>query len=47
MQLNIKNNNNNDKQLNEKMGGRPKQTLIQRRHTDGQQTHKKMVNIAH
>ena len=27
------------------MGGRPKQTFLQRRHTDGQQTHEKMLNI--
>ena len=28
-------------------GRRPKQTLLQRRHTDGQQTHGKMCVIAH
>ena len=28
------------------MGGRPKQTFLQRRHTDGQQAHEKMLNIA-
>ena len=27
------------------MGGRSKQTFLQRRHTDGQQTHEKMLNI--
>ena len=27
------------------MGGKPKQTFLQRRHTDGQQTHEKMLNI--
>ena len=27
------------------MGGGPKQTFIQRRHTDGQQAHGKMLNI--
>ena len=27
------------------MGQRTKQTLLQRRHTDGQQTHEKMLNI--
>ena len=27
------------------MGGRPKYTYLQRRHTDGQQTHEKMINI--
>ena len=29
------------------MGRRPKQIFLQRRHTDGQQTHEKMLNIAH
>ena len=28
-----------------KMGRRPKQTFLQRRHIDGQQTHEKMLNI--
>ena len=32
-----------DKQSNEKMGRRPKQTFLQR-HTDGQQAHEKMLN---
>ena len=41
MQLNIKKN----KQLNPKMGGRPKQTFLQRRYTDGQDAHEKMLNI--
>ena len=27
------------------MGGRPKQTFLQRRHTDGQEAHEKMLNI--
>ena len=27
------------------MGGGPKQTFLQKRHTDGQQTHEKMLNI--
>ena len=27
------------------MGGRPKKTLLQRRYTDGQQAHEKMLNI--
>ena len=27
------------------MGKRPKQAFFQRRHTDGQQTHEKMLNI--
>ena len=30
-----------------RMGQRHKQTFLQRRHTDGQQTHEKMLNIAH
>ena len=38
MQLNIK------KQPNQEMGRRPKQIFLQR-HTDGQQTHGKMLNI--
>ena len=29
------------------MGRRPKQTFLQRRHTDSQQTHEKMLNVAH
>ena len=28
------------------MGGRPKEIFLQRRHTDGQQAHEKMLNIA-
>ena len=39
MQLNIK------KQPNQEMGRRPKQIFLQR-HTDGQHTHVKMLNIA-
>ena len=35
-----------DKQPNRKMGRRPKQTCPQRRHTDGQQAHEKILNIA-
>ena len=35
------------KQANQKVGKRPKQTFLQRRHTDGEQTHEKMLNIAH
>ena len=35
-----------NKQHNQKVGKRPKQTFLQRRHTDGQQTHEKMLNIA-
>ena len=30
---------------NQKMGRRPKQTFLQRRYTDGEQTHEKMLNI--
>ena len=30
---------------NQKIGRRSKQTFIQRRHIDGQQTHEKMLNI--
>ena len=36
---------NKNKQPNQKICGRPKQTFLQRRHTDGQQTHEKMLNI--
>ena len=32
------------KQSNQKMGRRPKQTFLQRRHTDGQQAHQKNAN---
>ena len=41
MQLNIKKN----KQPNPKMGRAPKQTFFQRRHTDGQEEHEKLLNI--
>ena len=34
-------------QPNQKMGQRNKQTFLQRRHIDGQQTHEKMLNITH
>ena len=34
-----------NKQPNPKMGRRPKQTFHQGRHTDGQEAHKKMLNI--
>ena len=34
-----------EKQPTQKMGRIPKQTLLQRRHTDGQQTHEKMLSI--
>ena len=36
-----------NKQPNQKVGRRPKQTFLQRRHTDSQQTHEKMLNVAH
>ena len=35
-----------NKQHNKKMSGGPKQTILQRRHTDGQQTSEKMLNMA-
>ena len=41
MQLNIKKN----KQPNPKIGRRPKQTFLQRRYTDCQQTYERMLNI--
>ena len=34
-----------NKQPNPKMGRRPKQTFLQRRYTDFQQTHERMLNI--
>ena len=34
-----------NKQPNPKMGRRPKQTFLQRRYTDCQQTHERMLNI--
>ena len=43
LQLNIK----KTEQLHQKMGRRSKQTILQRSHTDGQKTHKKMFNITH
>ena len=43
MQLNIK----KTKQLNQKMGRRPNQTLLQGQYTDDHQTHEKMLNLAH
>ena len=36
-----------NKQLNQKISIRPEQAFLQRRHTDGQQTHEKMINFAH
>ena len=43
IQLNARKTNNPIK----KWGKRPKQTFLQRRHTDGQQKHEKILNIAH
>ena len=40
MQLNIK-----KTKPNPKMGRRAKQTFLQRRHTDGQEAHEKLLNI--
>ena len=34
-----------NKQLNQKMGRRAKYIFLQRRHTDGQEAHEKMLNI--
>ena len=34
-----------DKPPHQKMGGRSKQTVLQRRHTDGRETHEKMFSI--
>ena len=36
-----------NKPPNKKVGKRLKQTFLQRRYTDGQQTHEKMLNIIH
>ena len=36
----------NKKKPSSKMGRRSKRTFFQRRHTDGQQAHEKMLNIA-
>ena len=44
LNLNTKKTNNPPHQ---KMGRRSKQTVLQRRHTDGQETHEKMFNITH
>ena len=35
------------KTVNKKLEKRPKQTFLQRRHTDGEQTHEWMLNITH
>ena len=50
IQVNTKNKNKKptkNKQPNQNVGKRPKQTFLQRGHRDGQQTHEKMLNIAH
>ena len=39
-------NNKKNKQPNRKMGRKPKYTFLQRRHTDSQYEHEKMLNIA-
>ena len=39
IQLNIR------RELNQKLGRRPKQTFLQRRHTDAQEASEKMLNI--
>ena len=38
-------NSKKTQQHNWKMGQRPEQTFLQRRYTDGQQEHEKMLNI--
>ena len=43
IQFNIKKINN---PVKKKMGRKPKQMFLQRRHTDGQKAHEKMLNIA-
>ena len=35
------------RQPNQKVGKGPEEASLQRRHTDGQQTHEKILNIAH
>ena len=46
LQLNLQKNPKTKKnQPNQKMGRRPKQTFLQRRQTDGQQAHAKLLNI--
>ena len=42
----MQNNVKKTKQPKQKMGRRFKQTFVQRRHTEGQQTHEKMLNTA-
>ena len=43
IQLNARKTNNPIK----KVGKKPEQTFLQRGHTDGSETHEKMLNIAH
>ena len=38
-------NNKKTKQPNQKMGRKTKQKFLQKRHTDGQEAHEKMLNI--
>ena len=45
MWLNIKT-NNTKKKKQKNPTGRPKQTFLQRRHTDGQEAHEKVFNVA-
>ena len=44
MELNVK---KKKQTIQSKNGGRPKQTFLQRKYTDGQQIHEKMLNTAH
>ena len=39
-------NNKKHEQPNQKIGRRPKEIFLQRRHTDGQQSHEKILNLA-
>ena len=38
--------NNNNKQLSQTMGRKPKQSFLQRRHTDDQQAHEEILSVA-
>ena len=46
LQLNIKKKKKQVSIRNQKIGGRPKYTFLQRRHTGGQEDHEKTLNIA-
>ena len=46
LQLNIKKKKKQISIHNQKIGGRPKYTFLQRRHTGGQEEHEKTLNIA-